>query len=356
VDDTPANLRLLSSILNEQGYKVRPVISGQMALTAAKTEPPDLILLDINMPDMNGYQVCESLKADEALAEIPVIFISALDDPQDKIKAFEKGGVDYITKPFQSSEVLSRVKTHLALRKTQRELETARNELLKINHNLEERVQTQVLQITSSHLATIFALAKLAEERDSDTGKHLERVSHLSRAMAEQLNKEVLYKDQITSDFINNLDNGSKLHDIGKVGIPDAILLKPGKLTKEEFETMKLHTTIGSNALREVDQNYPGNALIKMGIEIAECHHEKWDGSGYPHGLKGESIPLAARILALVDVYDALTSVRPYKPAYSHAESRDIIVAESGRHFDPNLVACFMDIESQFAVVRERFL
>ena len=356
VDDTPANLRLLSSMLTEKGYKVRAAINGQMALTAVKTEPADLILLDINMPDMNGYQVCEHLKADETLADIPVIFISALDDLQDKVKAFATGGVDYITKPFQIEEVLSRVKTHLTLRRTQRELESARNELLEINHHLEDRVQTQVMQISSLHLATIFALAKLAESRDSDTGKHLERVSHLSRAMAEHLSHQPRYTDQIDHIFIENLDNGSKLHDIGKVGIPDSILLKPGELTKEEFEIMKLHTTIGSNALREVDQNYPGNALIRMGIDIAEGHHEKWDGSGYPHALKGESISLAARILALVDVYDALTSLRPYKPAYSHAGSRDIIAAESGRHFDPNMVVCFLEIESQFATIREKIL
>lgn len=356
VDDTTANLRLLSSMFTEKGYRVRSVINGQMALTAVKADPPDLILLDINMPEMNGYQVCETLKQDPALDDIPVIFISALDDLQDKVKAFTTGGVDYITKPFQIEEVISRVKTHLMLRRTQRELEEAKNELLEINHNLEERVQTQVKQITSSHLATIFVLAKLAESRDSDTGRHLDRVRHLSRVIAEQMSKKERYKKDIDRQFIDNLYEASALHDIGKVGIPDAILLKPGKLTPDEFEIMKTHTTIGVEPLRIVDREYPGNALIRMGIDIVEAHHEKWDGSGYPFGLKGESIPLVARIVALVDVYDALTSVRPYKKAFSHIESRDIITSDAGKHFDPEIVASFLEVEDQFATVRDKIL
>jgi len=356
VDDTPANLRLLSSMLSEKGYKVRSVINGPMALTAVKTDAPDLILLDISMPEMDGYQVCQILKADAALADIPVIFISALDDWKDKERAFDTGGVDYITKPFRNEEVLSRVKTHLTLRRTQRELETAKNELLEINHHLEERVQTQVKQISSSHLATISALAKLAESRDSDTGKHLDRVSYLSKVIAEELGKQPRYRDQIDRQFIENLYMASALHDIGKVGIPDAILLKPGKLTPEEFEIMKKHTTIGSEPLKKIDEEFPGNNLIRMGIEIIEGHHEKWDGRGYPYGVQGEAIPLVARIVALVDVYDALTSVRPYKAAFSHAESRDIIAADSGKHFDPNIVACFLQLEGQFATIREKFV
>lgn len=356
VDDTTANLRLLSSMFTEKGYRVRSVINGQMALTAVKTDPPDLILLDINMPEMNGYQVCEALKSDPILEDIPVIFISALDDLQDKVKAFTTGGVDYITKPFQIEEVISRVKTHLTLRLTQRELESAKNELLEINHHLEERVQAQVKQISSSHLATIFVLAKLAESRDSDTGRHLDRVRHLSKVIAEELAKKDKYSNEITRQFIDNIFEASALHDIGKVGIPDAILLKPGKLTEEEFEIMKTHTTIGVEPLRIVDQEYPGNALIRMGIDIVEGHHEKWDGSGYPHGLIGEAIPLVARIVALVDVYDALTSVRPYKKAFSHDESRKIIAADSGKHFDPDIVSSFLKVENQFASVRDKIL
>jgi putative two-component system response regulator len=353
VDDTPANLRLLSSMLAEEGYKVRSVINGQMALTAVKTAPPDLILLDINMPNMNGYQICQQLKSDESINDIPVIFISALDELHDKVKAFASGGIDYITKPFQLEEVLARVRTHLTLRKTQRELEAARSELLETNHHLEERVQQQVLQLYSSQLATIFALAKLADSRDSDTGKHLDRASQYCRVMAEQLAKLPQYQEEIDDLFIEDLSTASALHDIGKVGIPDHILLKPGKLTEEEFEVMKTHTVIGAQALREVDQKYPGNKQLRMGIEIAESHHEKWDASGYPNQLAGLSIPLAARILALVDVYDALTSLRPYKTAFSHTKSCEIITADRSRQFDPDMVDCFLQVESQFAVIRE---
>jgi putative two-component system response regulator len=353
VDDTPANLRLLSSMLTEEGYKVRSVLNGQMALTAAKTAPPDLILLDINMPDMNGYQVCQQLKADKSISDIPVIFISALDELQDKVKAFAAGGMDYITKPFQLEEVLARVRTHLTLRNTQRQLEAARSELLETNHHLEQRVQQQVLQLYSSQLATIFALAKLADSRDSDTGKHLDRTGQYCRLMAEQLVCLPQYQGEIDDLFIEDLTIASALHDIGKVGIPDQILLKPGKLTAEEFEVMKTHTIIGAQALREVDQKYPGNKQLRMGIEIAESHHEKWDGLGYPHKLAGMSIPLAARILALVDVYDALTSLRPYKSPFSHAKSSEIITADRSRHFDPDMVDCFLQVECQFAVIRE---
>jgi len=355
VDDTPANLRLLSSMLAEEGYKVRSVINGQMALTAVKTAPPDLILLDINMPDLNGYQVCQQLKAEETIREIPVIFISALDELQDKVKAFAAGGIDYITKPFQLEEVLARVRTHLALRKTQRELEDARSELLKTNHHLAERVQQQVSQIYSSQLATIFALAKLADSRDSDTGRHLDRTSQYCRVIAGQLAELPQYQPEIDALFIEDLSTASALHDIGKVGIPDQILLKPGKLTEEEFEVMKTHTVIGAQALREVDQKYPGNRQLRMGIVIAESHHEKWDGSGYPNKTAGLSIPLAARILALVDVYDALTSLRPYKAAFPHPKSCDIISADRGRQFDPDMVDCFLRVEDQFALIRESY-
>jgi putative two-component system response regulator len=311
-----------------------------------------LILLDINMPDMNGYQVCEQIKADETLSDIPVIFISALDETQDKVRAFVAGGVDYITKPFQIDEVLARVKTHLTLRKTQRELQEARNELLAINQHLEERVQEQVEQISSAHLATIFALAKLADSRDANTGGHLERVSQYCRVMAKELQTLARYQELIDDHFIENFSTASALHDIGKVGIPDSILLKPGNLTVEEFDIMKTHTQIGADALRKVNQMYPGNHLIRMGIDIAESHHERWDGHGYPYQLAGDAIPWVARILALVDVYDALTSSRPYKTSYSHAQCCEFIASERAKHFDPEIADCFFKVEAAFAAIR----
>jgi len=342
VDDTPANLRLLSSMLADKGYKVRSVINGQMALTAVKTVQPDLVLLDINMPDLNGYQVCEIIKADPVLKEIPVIFISALDELQDKVRAFAVGGVDFITKPFQFEEVIARVNTHLTLRRTQVELELARDELKKINRDQEQIIQIQVERISSNQLATIFALAKLADSRDQVTGSHLERCRQVCKEFAGKLVELPRYHALINPEYIRNLSTASILHDIGKVGIPDQILLKPGKLDRDEFDKMKEHTTIGAAALREVDQNYPDNIMLRMGIRIAESHHERWDGSGYPFGLAGDDIPLEARIFALVDVYDALTSERPYKSAFSREESLAIILSERGSHFDPDLVDIFV--------------
>jgi len=345
VDDNPNNLRLLASMLTDKGFKVRSVINGTMALTAVKTAPPDLILLDINMPGMNGYQVCEILKQDETSAEIPVIFISALDELQDKVKAFEAGGVDYITKPFQLKEVMARVTTQLDLRKTRRALEEK-------NRDQKIIIDEQVKKISSFQLATIFALAKLTDSRDHDTGAHLENTQVLCKILAQKLSSFPQFQPIMGQDYIENLSEASALHDIGKVGIRDAILKKVGKLDPDEFEEMKKHTTIGANALREVDEKFPDNELIRMGIRIAESHHEKWDGSGYPRGLAGEDIPLEARILALVDVYEALTSVRPYKKAFSHAESCSIITKSRGTHFDPDIVDGFEAVKHEFAQIK----
>lgn len=341
VDDTTANLKVLSEMLKNQGFKARAVPSGRLAIQAAINNPPDLILLDINMPEMNGYEVCKILKENDKLKEIPVIFISALTETLDKVKAFCVGGVDYITKPFQFEEVKARVETHLKLSKFQMELERK-------NINLKEIVSQQVQDISNLQMTTIFAMAKLAQSRDDDTGKHLERVQLFCKLLAEQLGQSLKYKNSINEEFIENIINASPLHDIGKVGIPDNILLKPGKLSIEEFEIMKTHAMIGAETLEEVKSRYPKNDFITMGIDIARYHHEKWNGSGYPMGLIGEQIPLCARIMAVVDVYDALKSKRVYKPAFSHRDSCEIIYKGNGVHFDPDLVQAFKEIEEQF--------
>lgn len=334
VDDTPANLLLLTELLQKQGYDTRPVPNGETALKVAQYDPPDLILLDINMPGLNGFEVCERLKADENLKGIPVIFISALEDTKDKVTAFHVGGLDYITKPFQFEEVNARVETHLSLRRFQL--------------HLEQMVQDQLVEITASQMSTIFALAKLAESRDDDTGRHVERVQEYCKLLAEKLFKFNVYIDQITSDFIHNLYHATPLHDIGKVGIPDAILLKPGKLTKDEFDIIKTHTIIGGNTLLKAHQKYPNNSFIKMGIEIARHHHERWDGTGYPDKLNNEIIPLPARIMAVADAYDALRSERPYKDAFPHEKCVKIIREGSGTQFDPNIISCFIEVEDEF--------
>jgi putative two-component system response regulator len=341
VDDTPANLRLLTGILQGQGYRVRPVPSGPLALRAAALEPPDLVLLDINMPEMDGYEVCRRLKTDPALDRVPVIFISALTETADKVQAFGLGGVDYVTKPFQAEEVLARVRTHLTLRRLQATLELH-------NARLEELVAAQVAEISQAQLATILALSKLAESRDDNTGKHLERVQGYCRILAERLHGMAEYRDQVTDRFIEDIHHASPLHDIGKVAIPDSILLKPGPLTEDEFTVMKTHTIHGAATLEAVQARYPGNSFINMGIEIARSHHEHWDGGGYPDGRSGSDIPLSARIMSIADVYDALTSERCYKPALTHERTLEMMLSLGGAHFDPALMPVLLDCADEF--------
>jgi len=334
VDDTPDNLKLLSGMLKEKGHRVRPVPSGKLALKAIESEPPDLILLDITMPEMNGFEVCDRLKGDMRFRDIPVLFISALTEMLDKMKAFKSGGVDYITKPFQFEEVEARVETHLELRRYQK--------------SLEDLVQEKVKEISASQMSTIFALSKLAESRDQDTGRHIERVQILCKLLAERLSRESRYAGAIDETFINYIYNASPLHDIGKVAIADNVLLKPGKLTPEEFEVMKTHTVVGAATMQAVNNLYPGNAFIGMGISIARSHHERWDGKGYPDGLAGENIPLESRIMAVTDVYDAIRSKRCYKECIPRSRNRELIEAGSGTQFDPVLVKIFLEIEEEF--------
>jgi len=354
VDDTPANLRLLGGMLGKQGYKSRPVPSGALALQAIESEPPDLILLDINMPGMNGYETCERLKADARFRDIPVIFISALGETEDKLRAFSAGGVDYVSKPFQFAEVEARISTHLRLRALQRELEQH-------NRHLSELVTAQVKEISDAQHATIFALAKIAEAKDEDTGAHLLRVRQYCRAIAERLGERKAFPVPVLIDreFVEVIEWASPLHDIGKVCVPDAVLLKRGPLTQEEWAVMRTHTTVGARTLESVLVNYPRNAFVKMGVEIARSHHERWDGSGYPEGLAGEAIPLAARIFTVADQYDALRSPRPYKPPFDHEKTFRILVEGDGRtspeHFDPRVLAAFREVAPELARIWDRF-
>ena len=345
VDDTPENLVLLSRILQPEGYKVMTLPDGRRAIEAIHARQPDLILLDIMMPGMDGYQVCEALKADPATAAIPIIFISALSEPLDKVKAFDTGAVDYITKPFNVMEVKSRVGVHLDLSFLQKELEY-------YNARLEERVREQVEELSKGHLALITAMSKLASVRDSETGDHIERTRRLCRLLAKLLSTTPAFEAVIDESFIENIYNASPLHDIGKVAISDRILLKEGEYLPEEFEEMKTHTTIGKEYLSQALAKSPGNKYLRMGMEIAGNHHEKWDGSGYPTGLSGEAIPLSARIMSLVDVYDALRSKRSYKEAFSHETAMEIIRKDRGTRFDPVILDLFLEHHAEFE--RER--
>ena len=297
------------------------------------------------MPGMDGYEVCRHLKNDERLKEIPVIYLSALTGTKDKVKAFEQGGVDYIEKPFQLEEVRARVDMHLKFHDFQKKLATS-------NKNLNQVVEEKIKEISESQMATIFALAKLAEFRDDDTGTHLERVQKFCKLLAMHICNDSSCSTSVDAAFVENIYHASPLHDIGKVGISDAILLKPGKLTLEEFELMKQHTVLGAQTLETARNQYPRNAFINMGIDVARSHHERWDGTGYPDGLTGIEIPLSARIMAVADVYDALRSKRCYKEAFTHETSRDIILQGRGTQFDPAVVDAFIALEHKFNSVR----
>ncbi|MDD3147519.1 MAG: response regulator [Candidatus Riflebacteria bacterium] len=347
VDDTPESLKLIQCMLETVGYNVLAYSSSRQALVETLNAPPDLFILDITMPEMDGFELCEQLKAHQDLKAVPVIFISGLSEFEEKVRAFSSGGVDYVTKPFNIDEVLARVKTHLKLQTMQRELQ--RHSL-----HLEDLVQEKIQEISDAQLATITALANLAESRDDATGGHIERTQDFCRALAEQLRKRSAYALQIDDVFVNNLYFAAPLHDIGKVGIRDSILLKPGKLSPDEFEIMKTHVMIGVKTLESIRGRYPDNEFLNMGINITRYHHEKWDGKGYPEGLAQTKIPLCARIMALADVYDALRSRRPYKPPFSHDVSCNIIFESSGSHFDPEVVAAFKEIHYDLSCIRDR--
>lgn len=340
VDDNPVNLSLLEDMLTSRGLSVRSFPLGRLALAAAAAQPPGLFLLDINMPELNGYELCVKLKQDPALCDIPVVFLSALTSAEDRLRCFQSGGVDYVSKPFHVEEVQARVDAHLKLRRMQ---EWMAND----NERLETLVRKQVRKIADSHRETIFAIARLADTRDGETGLHLERIQVLCRILAEGLRRRPECPDMIDSQWIEDLFHASALHDIGKVGIPDHILLKPGPLTPGEFAVMKTHATLGADTLRQVRERYAGNQFVEMGIEIAQSHHERWDGAGYPEGLSGQSIPLSARIVALADCYDALRSPRCYKSERKHEDAAGEIIREAGRQFDPLLVDVFAETSNE---------
>ncbi len=344
VDDDLTDLHVLVEMLRECNYQTRSALNGKMALQIAQIELPDLILLDTNIPELDGIEVCERLKVDRALKDIPVIFLSDQNENPDRGKYFRAGGADFLMKPFQREEVATRIDNQLKMRRLQIELEQQDLRLLRL-------IQPQIKEVADLHMATIFALAKLVDGRENP-GRHLERVQIYSRALALKLREKPAYRSQVEADFIEHLYQASPLHDIGKVAIPDTVLLKPDQLTPEEFKVMTSHTILGAQALRTIHEQYPQNVFINMGIEITRSHHERWDGRGYPEGLKGEAIPLSARILAVADIYDVLRSKRCYKQALSHENSCQTIKAESGKAFDPAVVEAFARLELEFWEVR----
>jgi len=315
VDDEPTNLRVLRTILQDD-YRLLFAKSGEEALQLVQQQQPDLILLDVMMPGMTGYDVCARLKASPATQRLPVIFVTALKDEVDETKGFAVGAVDYITKPVSPAVVRARVKTHLSL--------------------------VRADELKQTRLQVIQRLGRAAEYKDNETGLHVMRMSHYAQVLAQGYG--------LSAQQAEDLLHAAPMHDIGKIGIADSILLKPGKLTAEEYQQMQQHPLIGAEIIGDCDSD-----LLRMAKVVALYHHEKWDGSGYPHGLVGEAIPLEARIVAVSDVFDALTSARPYKAAWSIEDTLQYMRAQKGLHFEPRLVDLLEQHLPEILAIRQRW-
>lgn len=349
VDDTPDNLMLMADLLRDK-YRVKVANSGEKALRILQGDPlPDLILLDIMMPGLSGHQVAELLQQDPRTRHVPIIFLTAMAAMESEIQGLALGAVDYITKPISPPRVLARVDTQLKIK-------AAADFLRDQNDFLEQEVQRRTREVMAIQDVTIQAMASLAETRDNETGNHIRRTQHYVKLLAELLRDHPRFSHFLDGDTIRLLFKSAPLHDIGKVGIPDHILLKPGRLTVEEFEIMMTHTTLGRDAIqRAEDQLGVSVDFLRLAKEIAYSHQEKWDGSGYPQGLAGDAIPISARLMAVADVYDALISRRVYKPGMPHEEAVDIIRQGGGWHFDPDVCAAFLSATEQFKAIAERF-
>lgn len=329
IDDTPSNLDVLTGILKDT-YQVKVAINGHIGIKIAKTVPqPDLILLDIMMPDIDGFEVCRQLKSQPNTAHIPIIFVTAKIDPEDEVKGLSLGAVDYLTKPITPQIALQRVKTHIALYDQQRALFS--------------QVKEKTREINLGKLETLNILGRAAEFKDNETGMHVMRMSHYCEVLAKALG--------MTDEDAETLRDAAPMHDIGKIGIPDSVLLKPGKLDADEWITMQKHVEYGVEILgRQSDSK-----LMQMAIQVAQYHHEKWDGTGYPNQISGEEIPLVGRIAAVADVFDALTAERPYKRAWSVDEALNLFKEQKGKHFDPRIVELLFENLPEILAIKERF-
>lgn len=348
VDDTPENILIISSLL-EDLYEIRAVASGEAALEAARAGTPDIVLLDVVMPGMNGYQACSHLASDPATADVPVILLTASPESEGESRGFEAGAVDYIVKPVNPRVLRARVATHLSLRLANRRL---REHASSLQAELYRRAQA----LTLAQDATIFALSSLVEARDNETGGHIHRTQHYVKTIARTLQGTAEFRDRLTPEIIDLLFKSAPLHDVGKIGIDDRILRKPGRLTPEEFDIMKQHTTIGCAAIVEAEKHFGADdSFLRIAREIARSHHERWNGKGYPDGLSGDDIPLSARIMAIADVYDALISERVYKKALSHDVAMQMVTEQRGQHFDPRIVDAFVRAEQEIRAIALRY-
>ncbi len=348
VDDTLDNLTLMAGLLKDL-YKVKIANSGEKAIKFTQSEsPPDLILLDIMMPGMSGYDVCKILKDDPKTRHIPIIFLTAMTATEDEKKGLEMGAADFITKPINPPIVLTRVASQL-------QVKAAADFLKDQNAYLEAEVAKRTEELSAVQDVTIMAMASLAETRDSDTGNHIRRTQYYVKAVAEKLSTHYRFRDYLSGKAIDTLFKSAPLHDIGKVGIPDRILLKPGKFTPEEFDIMKSHTSLGRDAIVRAEEQLNLKVdFLNCAKEIAYYHQEKWNGSGYPTGASGDAIPISARLMAVADVYDALISRRVYKDGMPHEKAVGIIVEGKGSHFDPDIVDALLELQDEFRAIALR--
>lgn len=339
VDDTIANIQILNDLLKVD-YTIKVATNGQQALNLAVQEPrPDIILLDIMMPGMDGYEVCEKLKSNPITKSIAVVFITAMTGEDDEAKGLDLGAVDFITKPFQPRLVRARVANHITLKK--------------YSDNLEGLVQERTRELFLSRSVTVECLATVVETRDNETGGHVRRTQNGVEILAKKMRELFPEKWNNDDETIELYRTCAPLHDVGKVGIPDRILLKPGKLDAEEFEIMKKHTTLGYQAMIWAEKRMgQANSFLSLGAVVALTHHERWDGTGYPKGLVGEEIPQIGRLMAMADVYDALTSKRVYKPPMPHETAMQIILDSCGTHFDPDIVTALVECQEDFETLR----
>ena len=348
VDDERFNINVVVSLLKDD-YKMLVAKSGEKALEIATSDKaPDLILLDIMMPGMDGYDVCRQLKADKKSSDIPVIFLTAKSEVDDEAYGFDVGAADYITKPFSAPIVKARVKTHLALHQAQQALANQ-------NVILEKKVAERTKELVRIQDAAIYSMASLAETRDNETGYHLRRTQHYIKALAEHLRDHPKFCDELNDETIDLIFRSAPLHDIGKVGVPDRILLKPDKLSGEEWKEMKKHAEYGYEAIVRAEKQLGTTSFLRYARDIAHSHHEKWDGTGYPDGLANKDISLAGRLMALADVYDALVCRRVYKEAIPHEKAAQIILEGRGTHFDPDIVDAFLELQDEFVAIADKY-
>ncbi|MDR1472145.1 MAG: response regulator [Synergistaceae bacterium] len=347
VDDNLTNLKFVKSVLSEK-YDVFTVPSAAKMFSLLDTDAPSLILLDINMPEMDGIEALKKLKEGEKTRDIPVIFITARNDPESEVTGLDLGAVDYISKPFEPPILRKRVEIHLTMELQRKTMEHQKRELQNFNDNLQRMVEEKTGSVLELQRAILNTLAEVVESRDEITGGHVQRTNKWLRIMLEGLQDFGLYSEEISDWDVNLMLQSSQLHDVGKISISDSILKKPGKLTSEEFEEMKRHSVFGAKIIDKIGENMSNNDFLTHSRIFALTHHEKWDGSGYPYNLRGEEIPLQGRIMAIADVYDALISDRPYKKAFSHEQASQIIMEGRGTHFDPVLVDVFEQVENKF--------